>query len=249
MVSSNTPNLNGYEQYVSRRTLLMGGAALATLGLAWSLTTQTRTAVGSSRTPRARPRPAKLPIEDLLKPGPMPEMAIGSADAPVTIVEYASLTCPACANFHNNVLPALKQKYIDTGKVRLVFREFILNEKDARAAMTARCAGGDKSLPLVSALYSKQEEWATASTANEFFGKLFALGQQVGVTRQGFTKCQQDEKLLKNLVALRDRGGGFGVESTPTFFVGVAQTPTGFNKLAGATIEDFDKAIEPLLTR
>ena len=230
------------EQYLSRRGLLLAGAAAATGLLAWSWTTNTRTQSAS----RGRPRPkgTKLPPEDLLKPGPVPDLAIGSPDAPVTIVEYASLTCPACANFHTKVLPALKEKYIDTGKVRLVFREFVLNEKDARAAMMARCAGGEKSLPLVSALFAKQEEWATATNSNEFFGKLFALGQQAGFTRQTFSKCQQDEKLLKKLVALRDRGAQFGVDKTPTFFINGTMLDG-----ANATIEDFDKALEPLLTR
>ena len=228
------------EQYLSRRGLLLAGAVVATGLLAWSWTANTRTQTAS----RGRPRPkgTKLPPEDLLKPGPMPDLAIGSPDAPVTIVEYASLTCPACASFHTKVLPALKEKYIDTGKVRLVFREFVLNEKDARAAMMARCAGGEKSLPLVSALFAKQEEWAAAANSNEFFGKLFALGQQAGFTRQTFSKCQQDEKLLKKLVALRDRGAQFGVDKTPTFFVNGTMLDA-----ANATIEDFDKALEPLL--
>ena len=101
---------------------------------------------------------------------------------------------------------------------------------DAKAALDAACAA--------------QEEWAATTNSNEFFGKLFALGQQAGFTRQTFTKCQQDEKLLKKLVAQRDRGEQFGVDKTPTFFI-------NGNKLdvANATIEEFDKALEPLLTR
>jgi protein-disulfide isomerase len=213
---------------------MLAGAVIATAGVAWSwFTRDTRVATAAKR-----PRRRRLPPEDLLKPGPVPDLAMGSADAPVTIVEYASMTCPACANFHNKVLPALKEKYIDTGKVRLVFREFLLNEKDARASMVARCAGADKSLPLISVLFSKQEEWAPAT--DDFLSKLFAFAQQAGFTRQTFGKCQEDEKLLRNLIALRERGAAFGVSRTPTFFV-------NGTKLAGATIEDFDKAIEPLL--
>jgi protein-disulfide isomerase len=230
---TNSPNP---EQVVSRRRLLLAGAVIATAGVAWSWVTRDSRTTAATRG-RTR-RTNRLPPEDLLKPGPMPDLAMGPADAPVTIVEYASMTCPACANFHNKVLPVLKEKYIDTGKVRLVFREFILNEKDARASMMARCAGEGKSLPLVSALFSKQEEWAPA--ADDFLSKLFAFGQQAGFTRQTFGKCQQDQKLLKNLIALRDRGAAFGVNRTPTFFV-------NGTKLAGASIEDFDKAIAPLL--
>jgi protein-disulfide isomerase len=136
------------------------------------------------------------------------------------------------------VLPQLKQKYIDTGKVRLIFREFVFDERGALAAMVARCAGGDKSLPMVSALFSKQDEWAQAK--NDFLPKLFGFAQQVGVSRQAFDRCRQDKKLLDNLIAQRERGVAFGVNATPTFFV-------NGKKLASASIEDFDKAIAPVL--
>jgi protein-disulfide isomerase len=225
------------EQYMSRRNLLLAGAVAATGLLAWSWTTNTRTQSASRGRTRAT-KAAKLPPEDLLKPGPMPDMSIGAPDAPVTIVEYASLTCPACANFHNKVLPVLKEKYIDTGKARLIFREFVFDERGALAAMVARCAGGEKSLPLVSALFSKQDEWAQTKT--DFLPKLYGLAQQVGVTRQAFDQCRQDEKLLKNLLAQRERGVAFGVNATPTFFV-------NGKKLVSASIEDFDKAIAPVL--
>ena len=95
-----------------------------------------------------------------MKPGPLPDLVLGKADAPVTIVEYASMTCGHCANFHNKVFPALKEKYIDTGKVRLIIREFPLDDLAAAASMLARCAGGDKAFPLISVLFAKQDEWA-----------------------------------------------------------------------------------------
>jgi protein-disulfide isomerase len=228
------------EQLLSRRRLVLAGAVLATAGVAWSWFASLRSPRAETAAKRTRRRTGKLPIEDLMKPGPVPDLALGKADAPVTIVEYASMTCPACANFHNSVLPVLKEKYIDKGLVRLVYREFLLNERDAVASMVARCAGSDKSLPLVTALFAKQQEWAQATT--DFLPKLYAFAQQVGLTRQSFNKCQQNEKLLKDLVAQRERGAAFGVSRTPTFFI-------NGKKLEGGTVEDFDKAIGPFLNR
>jgi protein-disulfide isomerase len=228
------------EPTVSRRKLMLLGAVVATGGLAISLVASlfrpARTDTAAKQ-PRRRTG-SKLSPAELTKPGPLPDLVIGKEDAPVTIVEYASLTCPACANFHNKVLPVLKEKYIDTGKARLIFREFVFDERGALAAMVARCAGGEKSLPLVSALFSKQDEWAQTKT--DFLPKLYGLAQQVGVTRQAFDSCRQDEKLLKNLLAQRERGVAFGVNATPTFFV-------NGKKLVSASIEDFDKAIAPAL--
>ena len=229
-----TLNSTEREPLLSRR-VMVAAAGVATLGLLYSLATsrgsRTETAAKARRRPKAN-------TADLMKPGPLPDLAIGKPDAPVTIVEYASMTCPHCANFHNNILPALKEKYIDTGKVRLVFREFLLDERGARAAMVARCAGGDRTLPLISVLFSKQDEWA--QTRGDFLGKLFTYAQQAGFTKESFDRCQGNEKLFKDLLAMRERGASFGVSATPTFFV-------NGKKLAAATIEDFDKALAPVL--
>ena len=229
---------------IDRRKLLMGSAAAATIGVAASvLYTLMRAPPRADAEARRRPGRKRPPVnvtqEELMKPGALPDLSIGSANAPVTIVEYASMTCSHCANFHNTVLPKLKEKYIDTGKVRLVFREFPLDERAALASMMARCAGDDKTLPLISMLFSKQDEWATAKT--DFLPKIFKFGQQVGFTKQAFDRCRADEKLIKNIIAVRDRGNvSFGVNSTPTFFI-------NGKKFEGATVEDFEKVIAPLV--
>jgi protein-disulfide isomerase len=229
---------------IDRRKLLMGSAGLATIGVAGSiiytlLRPAPRAEVSGRRPRRPTQRIANVSQEELLKPGALPDLSVGDANAPVTIVEYASMTCNHCANFHNNVLPTLKEKYIDTGKVRLVFREFPLDERAALASMMARCAGDDKSLPLISMLFAKQEEWASAK--QDFLPKLFRFGQQVGVTKTVFDRCRQDEKLLKSLIAVRDRGNAaFGVNSTPTFFI-------NGKRFEGGTVEDFEKALAPLV--
>jgi protein-disulfide isomerase len=231
---------------IDRRKLLMGSAGLATIAVAGSIiysfvARPPRADAEAKRGPR-RPRKVagNVSNDELLKPVGLPDLVIGQADAPVTIVEYASMTCNHCATFHNTVLPTLKEKYIDTGKVKLVFREFPLDERAALASMVARCAGDDKSMPLISMLFSKQDEWAGAK--QDFLPKLFKFGQQVGFTRQAFDRCRQDEKLIKSIIAVRDRGNvAFGVNSTPTFFI-------NGKRLEGApTVEEFEKVLAPLV--
>jgi protein-disulfide isomerase len=228
---------------IDRRKLLFSSAVVATIGVAGSLIyTLLRPAprADTAKRPARRPRrTVNVTEEELLKPGSLPDLSLGNADAPVTIVEYASMTCSHCASFHTTVLPVLKEKYIDTGKVRLIFREFPLDERAALASMLARCAGGDKALPLISMLFSKQDEWAAAK--NDFLPKLFKFGQQVGFTKQSFDQCRQNEKLIKDIIAVRDRGNtSFGVNQTPTFFV-------NGKKMDGGSVEDFDKALAPLV--
>lgn len=242
---------------IDRRKLVFASAVVATAGVVgtmiYSLVRPAPRADAEARRPRRRrtATPANVSPEELLKPGPMPELVLGKADAPITIVEYASMTCSHCANFHNNVLPALKEKYIDKGQVKLVFREFPLDDRAALASMTARCAGTEKALPLISALFSRQDDWAQSKSIDELRGKLFALGQQTGLTKQAFDACiptgnesklsPAKEKLLTDILMVRKRANEtFGVVQTPTFFV-------NGKKLDGVTVEDFDRAIAPLI--
>src|SRR5262245_22146684 len=228
---------------------MLAGAVICTagFGISWLFRPKTETVAKA-----ARRRPGRLSPSDLAKPGPLPELVLGKEDAPVTIIEYADLTCPACAAFHSNVLPKVKEKYIDTGKARLVFREFPTSTPALVAFMTVRCVDPDKAHPLISALFSRQEDWRQSKSMDELRTKLFALGQQVGLTRQAFNACvpaggkaeltAAQQKLVKDITTVRDRAHeGFGVNQTPTFFV-------NGKKLAGATIEDFDKAVGQVLT-
>jgi protein-disulfide isomerase len=230
---------------MSRRNLLLAGAVICTLGVIWSLWTNSRTQVASRS---VAPPVKELPIEDLLKPGPLPEVVVGSANAPVTIVEYASLTCPACASFHNKILPDLKKKYIDTGKARLILREFPTDPLALVAAMAPRCVGTDKAPTLISAMFARREDWTRVKNVEDLRAKLFPLVQQVGLTRQTFYTCflapratAQQNELLAKIRKNQERGTAFGVDKTPTFFV----NGTKLDEVTG--IEDFDKVIEPLL--
>ena len=176
---------------------------------------------------------------ELAKPGANPDLVIGKADAPVTIYEYASMTCSHCAAFHTTVLPTLKQKYLDTGKAKLVLREFPLDNLAAAASMLARCAGGEKSFEMIGALFAKQNDWAFVQ--GNPIPALFKIAGDFGFTKESFDKCLTDQKMLDGITGMRDRANKvLGVRSTPTFFV-------AGKKLADHTIEAFDKAIEPLL--
>ena len=194
-------------------------------------------ATGFSSTAFAQ-RKADVPVsvDELMKPGDLPDLILGKPDAPVTIVEYASMTCSHCGHFHTAVFETLKTKYIDTGKVRFVMREFPLDTLAVAASMLARCSGGDKTIPLIGVFFAKQEDWAFQRTNQ--IPALFKIAQQAGFTKESFDKCLTDQPLYDKIVAGRERASkAFGVDATPTFFI-------NGKRLADApTIEAFDKAI------
>ena len=170
--------------------------------------------------------------EDLLKPGPLPDLVLGKADAPVTIIEYASMTCPHCANFHKTTYPALKAKYIDTGKVRFIFREFPLDELAVAASMLARCVGGEKSIAMIDVLFASQDKWAVRQP----IPILQQIAKQAGMTEKAFDECLKDQKLYDNIMAMRERGSKeYKVESTPTLFVN-GKMPVSYTHLTLPTI-------------
>ena len=187
---------------------------------------------------RKKAGPAEISMDELMKPGPLPDLVLGNADVPITVVEYASMTCGHCANFHTKVFPALKEKYVDTGKVRFVMREFPLDNLAAAASMLARCAGDGKTFPLISVLFAKQDDWAFVK--GDPRPELLKFAKQAGFTQESFEKCLTDQKLLEDITAVRARASEtFGVSSTPTFFV-------NGKKLNGISLEDFEKAFGSL---
>jgi protein-disulfide isomerase len=187
----------------------------------------------------AAPKPdGPVDMAKLLDPGVLPEQAIGKADAKVTIVEYASMTCPHCAHFHATTLPVLKTKYIDTGKVRLIFREFPFDPRAEAGFMLARCSG-DKYFPMVDVLFKQQMQWAGVENAKD---ALLQIAKLAGFTQEKFEACLTDQKLLEDVRAVRDRGEKeFGVNSTPTFFINGGRYP------GAMSIEEISAIIDPLL--
>lgn len=175
----------------------------------------------------------------LLEAGVLPEQALGKADAPVTVVEYASMTCPHCASFHEKTLPELKAKYIDTGKVRLIFREFPFDPRAEAGFMLARCSK-DNYFPMVDVLFKQQRNWAAVQNAKD---ALLQIAKLAGFSQESFEACLTDQKLLEDVRAVRDRGAkDFGVDSTPTFFI-------DGNRYPGAlSIAELSAIIDPLLS-
>jgi protein-disulfide isomerase len=152
----------------------------------------------------------------LLEPGALPDKVLGNDDAPVTIVEYASMTCPHCAHFHATALPELKTKYIDTGKVRLIFREFPFDPRAEAGFMLARCSN-DNYFPMIDVLFKQQQNWASVDNAKD---ALLQISKLAGFSQESFEACLTDQKLLEDVRAVQKRGSDeFKVDSTPTFFI------------------------------
>ena len=173
----------------------------------------------------------------LMAPGALPEMSLGSADAKVTIIEYASMTCGHCGAFHASTYPALKEKYVDTGKVRFIFREFPFDPLAEAGFLLARCNEAQY-FPMLSALFLSQSVWVKAEKPSE---ALFQISKQAGYTQDSFNACLKDTALLEKVRAVRAAGEKLGVESTPTFFVNGEKYP------GNKSIEAFSAIIDPLL--
>lgn len=188
----------------------------------------------------AEPAPT-VPMSELMKPEALPDRVMGNPNAPVTIVEYASMTCPHCAHFQQTTFPELKKQYIDTGKVKYILREFPLDNLAAAAFMLARCAGeldSGKYYAMVDTLFAQQQQWAVEKP----IPKLLAIAKQAGFTEKSFDACLQNQKLLDGIEAVRQRAiKDFGVESTPTFFI------NGKRYVGAMSFAEVQKAIDPLL--
>jgi protein-disulfide isomerase len=150
----------------------------------------------------------------------VPDMTMGDANAPVTVVEYAMFTCPHCAEFYKDVFPKLKAEYIDTGKVRLVFREVYFNRPSLWAAMIARCAPADRYFGVADVLFSTQMDWAAQTDEQAMLGKLYAIGRQAGLSDKEMDACMQDRALAEALVAAYQKNSAADkIDATPTFIV------------------------------
>ncbi len=156
-------------------------------------------------------------MDEVLKPGALPDRALGDKNAPVKIVEYMSMTCPHCAHFHNTTFEEIKKKYIDTGKVYFVIREFPFDPRAAAAFMLARCAPEQQYFPFISMLFKQQQNWAAAQDAR---GALLQMSKMAGFSQESFEACLTNQQLLNDVNATMQRGATeFGVNSTPTFII------------------------------
>jgi protein-disulfide isomerase len=179
---------------------------------------------------------AQVDVAALHAPSPIGEMALGPENAKVTVVEYASASCPHCAEFYKGAFQTLKKDYIDTGKIRFIFREFPHNQAALAAFMLARCAPKEKYFPMVDMMFEQQENWLKAPQDG-----LFKIAQLAGFTKESFEACLKNEAVAKGLISVRDQAETFGVKGIPTFFVN-GELVTG-----EPTIENLRGKIDPLL--
>jgi protein-disulfide isomerase len=218
---------------LDRRNVLLALAGLPAAGLVLS------GSAAHAATTAAAPQPeGSVDVAKLMQPGPLPDMQLGKDDAPVTIVEYASMTCPHCAHFDITTLPELKKKYIDAGKARLILREFPFDPRAEAGFMLARCSK-DKYFAMVDVLFHQQDNWARANDAKT---ALLQLSKLAGFTQESFEACLTDQKLLDQIRAVKNRGEkDFGVDATPTFFINGKKYP------GALSIEEISAIIDPLL--
>ena len=209
----------------TRRTVVQG---IAALGLMAALPAFPEAAFAQS------PSPADLAVA-----GPLGDVWLGKPDAKVTIIEYASMTCSHCAHFHATTWPALKSKYIDSGKVRFSLREFPLDPLATAGFMLARCDGNDKYYAVTDLLFSKQRDWAFTEKPVDALSKLM---KQAGFTQEKFESCLKNQQIYDAVNWVKDRGAEkLGVNSTPTFFI------DGQIQRGAVSIEELDKILAPIV--
>jgi protein-disulfide isomerase len=179
-----------------------------------------------------------IPQAELMKAGPLGEESLGSDRAPVTIIEYASLTCPHCAHFAEATFPQLKKDFIDTGKARYIFREFPFDPLAAAAFMLTRCAPHDQYFSIIALLFRTQDQWLVPAPIKP----LQAVLKPAGFTSNSFKACLANEKILSGIDQVRDRAAReFGVDATPTFFI------NGRKYTGDMSIEQLEQAMRPYL--
>ncbi|WP_349369550.1 DsbA family protein [Salinarimonas sp.] len=195
-------------------------------------------AAGAAPVLVGRPALAQTADPELLATsGPLGEMALGDENAPVTVYEYASLTCSHCATFHNQTWPAVKEQYIETGKVRFVLREFPLDPLATAGFMLARCEP-EMYWPIVDMLFELQRQWAFSDRPVDTLAQLM---RQAGFSQEKFETCLRDQALFDAIQDVKTRGEELGVRATPTFF---------FNdemRSGALTIDEFADIVDPML--
>jgi protein-disulfide isomerase len=166
---------------------------------------------------------------------------LGDPDAPITIIEFASLTCPHCAAFHNDILPEIKTNYIDEGLAKLVYRNFPLDQLALYAAMMVECAPADKYFNLLGVLFRTQEQWGTSA---EPVAALEQIGRTAGLSAEAITACTNDEAAVERLLTRAQEGQNkYEIQSTPSFIIN-GQTVKG-----ALPYEEFDEILSNMVPK
>ena len=170
----------------------------------------------------------------------LPDKVLGNPNAEVTVIEYASPTCPHCAAFHQDVYPQFKAEYIDTGKVKFVLRPFTRNVLDAVVFMLAEAAGGDRYFEVVNAYFKNFEQWAGSERPRD---AILEIAKQLGFTDESFEAALTNQELFTALEGMREQAlNEFNLEGTPTFYI------NGKQLTGGKTLEELKAEIDPLLS-
>jgi protein-disulfide isomerase len=242
-----------FGQSLSRRNVLSSLAAIPAVALLAACSDSGEEAKAADVKPADPAAPAKpatpaaatapeaqgtVDMAELMKPGALPDKQLGKDDDKVTIVEYASMTCPHCAHFAETTFPNLKTKYIDTGKARYILREFPFDPSAEAGFMLARCAK-DNYFPMVDVLFRQQANWVGVQNTKD---ALLQISKLAGFTQESFEACLTDQKLLDDVRSVQKRGANeFKVDSTPTFFI------NGKTYKGAMSIEEMSAIIDPLL--
>ena len=164
----------------------------------------------------------KPSVAQIMQPGPLGDRSIGSKSAPVTIVEYASLTCRYCRKFHRETYPVLKREYIDKGKVRLILREFPIGRTSGTAWIATRCADPSKYFKLYGAYLEHQNLWVSQEIRKE---PIYKIAAKMGMSRKKFNNCLSNQSIIDGLKKVKERGRQLGVYGTPSFFINGERVP------------------------
>ncbi|WP_413871692.1 DsbA family protein [Albidovulum sp.] len=200
---------------MSKTYLLAGALAVAVAGGAFWMTR------GSAPLPPALSTAAEAQEATVSSEvATVPDMILGKLDAPVEVIEYASFTCPHCANFHDAVFDKLKKNYIDTGKVKFIYREVYFDKFGLWAAMVARCAGPEKYFPVSDMIYDTQKEWIGDGQPATIAENLRKIGLKAGMSKEALDACMNDNEKAKAMVAAyQSNATKDDVSGTPTFIV------------------------------
>jgi protein-disulfide isomerase len=230
---------------MNRNISIAAAAVIAVAGLGYALWQQgAPQAAPAPSLAQATPPAATTPTPGTLTPRlEGTDMVMGADNAPITLIEYASMTCPHCAAFHINTLPQVKTNYIDKGLVKLVFREFPLDAMALRASMIARCAGPERYFSFVEVLFRQQDVWAArGATGDQIIANLKRLAKLGGMSEEQADACLKNQDVQNTILAVALGGErDFSVRSTPTLII------NGKAHAGGLSYEELERALKPFI--
>lgn len=231
---------------MNRRSLLLsGGAAVVAVGgyAGYTVLTGGDASVIGQTLIQPSAAQAQTTNGDAVDTSRVLEMEMGNPDAAVTIIEFASYTCPHCQHFHADVWPTLKAEYIDTGKVRFIYREVYFDAYGLWAALVARCGGPMRYFGISDILYDEQSQWARGADANAVADSLRRIGRRAGMTDDELNQCLTDRDMATAMMQVYQNGmQEYGIQGTPSFVInGVTHS--------NMPIDEFRSILDPLLSQ